>query len=346
MSSALVISGGGSKGAFAVGVLKDLISKFPHLTFDVYVGTSAGALIVTLASVGRFDELEQIYTTTSSTDIFDKFNIGDRLDQASLFDVTKTINLIKKHYPDERFNELKQSSKKVFLTTTSLKTGMLTVFTNDATSINPKGYFVTETVNADHYRKAVLASSCVPVYMPPIRVNLGVPNIPDPQEQFVDGGVLEYVGIQMAIDAGATEILAILLSAEERQPEPALFTTLFPVLERTIDIFATDVGKNDLSLAQSFNEALIYIDAVKAKMLNAGLSEAQINDFFSIAEIDNPLEGKQPLKLFVIRPESFLGGGPGGLIFNPDEMKQMLAKGETQADKFIASLDPNEFPFA
>ena len=50
MKRALVISGGGSKGAFAVGVLKQLFATYPNLDFDIYVGTSAGSLVVTLAA--------------------------------------------------------------------------------------------------------------------------------------------------------------------------------------------------------------------------------------------------------------------------------------------------------
>ena len=43
---AMVISGGGSKGAFAVGVLDQFEQSEPDLSFDVFVGTSTGALIV------------------------------------------------------------------------------------------------------------------------------------------------------------------------------------------------------------------------------------------------------------------------------------------------------------
>ncbi len=144
----------------------------------------------------------------------------------------------------------------------------------------------------------------------------------------------------MAIDAGATEIFTILLSPETNEPISNELTNLLSILERTIDIFTNDVGKNDLLVPQQYNAALMYIAAVKNKMIAAGLSEAQVNDFFTIEGNANPFEGKQPLKLFNIRPEQPLGGGPGGLDFIPEEMKQMLAKGEAAADNFIASLAP------
>ena len=51
MSRALVISGGGSKGAFVVGVLKRLFAEYPALDFDIYVGTSTGSLMSPLVAL-------------------------------------------------------------------------------------------------------------------------------------------------------------------------------------------------------------------------------------------------------------------------------------------------------
>lgn len=81
MSRALVISGGGSKGAFAVGVIKRLTTLYPNLDFDIYIGTSAGSLVITPASLKQYDLLEHIYTTTKTTDILTSFNIVDRINE-------------------------------------------------------------------------------------------------------------------------------------------------------------------------------------------------------------------------------------------------------------------------
>ena len=60
MNRALVISGGGSKGAFAVGVIKRLLKEYPNLAFETYVGTSTGSLIAPLAAMGAYDLLEEL----------------------------------------------------------------------------------------------------------------------------------------------------------------------------------------------------------------------------------------------------------------------------------------------
>src|SRR4051812_31556736 len=113
MKRALVISGGGSKGAFAVGTLKRLLNVYPALDFDIFVGTSAGALIVTLTSLKEIDLLEQIYTTTTTADIITKFNIGDRINEHSLFSVDGAWNKINAFYPDQKYAQLLSSGKQV-----------------------------------------------------------------------------------------------------------------------------------------------------------------------------------------------------------------------------------------
>lgn len=346
MSRALVISGGGSKGAFAVGVIKRLSDLYPNLDFDIYVGTSAGSLVITLASLKQYDILEKVYTTTRTSDILTSFDIVDRVDENSIYDVTPVWNLINTYFPDQKYAQLLQSGKKVFLNTTCLQNRELTVFTNNSQSIKPGGYTVTQLISADHYRKALLASACVPVFMTPVKVNLHVPGAANPDFQFVDGGVLKYIGVQMAIDAGATEIFAILLSPEKDEPELTEFTALLPLLLRTVDIFSTDVGINDLLFTEQYNEVLEYINAVKQKLIASGLSQNQVDDFFKIDRDAYSFEGKLPLKIFKVRPPQSLGGGPDGLVFDPAEMKQMLAKGEDAADNFIASLDPTDITWA
>lgn len=344
MKKALVISGGGSKGAFAVGVYKHLVSNY-NLDFDVLVGTSTGALIVPLAALGKMELLEQLYTTQKTENIVIKDNIGNRLNKDSIFEVTPLWETIKRFYTDDFYEELIESGKEIFLNTTCLQTEELVVFTTLQEPIPSKYYEIRKLVNAEHFRRAVLASACQPVFMTPVKVNKQVPGEPHPDHQFVDGGVREYAGVQMAIDNGALEIFTILLSSD-KPGDAAEFKTLFPILEQTISIFTTDVSKNDLVVPLLYNEAITYIDAVKRKMKREGVSADDINKYFFIRGRENPFEDKVPLKMHIIRPKEPLGGGAGGLIFDPDEMKGMLAKGEMHAGDYVASLPPGDVDWA
>ena len=341
MKRALVISGGGSKGAFAIGVLKELFITYPRLDFDIYVGTSAGALVVSLASLKKIDTLERIYTSISNMDLFIKGNIGDRLGETALFDVTPAWKMIQNNYPDSNYDQLQASGKKVFLTTACLQTNELTIFTNNASSIQPTGYRVVQTINANHFRRAMLASSCEPVFMPPIIVGRDVPGAANPDYQYVDGGVIEYCGVQMAIDAGATEIFAILLSPDASEKIKPQFKNLLDILGETVDILTSEVGKNDIAITDQYANALKYIDGVKKQMLAAGVSQQEIDQYFTLAQ-PNIFQNKEAIKIFKIRPQEFLGGGPGGLTFDPTEMKGMLAKGQSVFSDFAANLTPGD----
>ena len=346
MSRSLVISGGGSKGAFAVGVIKRLLKEYPNLEFDTYVGTSTGSLIAPLAAMGAYDLLEELYTTQKTEDIITKSNIGDRLNQHSIFDANPLWELIEQYYNDDNYQVLQDSGKKIYLTTTCLQTSELVVFTNDTNPAIPGNYEVRTLVSADHFRKAVMASACQPVFMPPIKVNKNVPGEANPNFQFVDGGVREYAGVEMAIDNGATEVFTILLSTGQKVIVDAEFKTIFPILQQTIDIFTEDVGKNDLIIPSQYNDALVYIDAVKKKMKKAGIADAQVTEYFKIKGKENPFEDKLPIKFFTFRPKEPLGGGPGGLTFEAAEMKKMIAAGQKVTNDFIAALNPGDISWA
>ena len=69
MKKALVISGGGSKGAFAGGVAEYLINK-KKKDYDLFLGTSTGSLLVSHLALGMIDPLKELYTSVNQKDIF------------------------------------------------------------------------------------------------------------------------------------------------------------------------------------------------------------------------------------------------------------------------------------
>ncbi len=341
MKKALVVSGGGSRGAFAVGVIKYL-SQTHALKFDVFVGTSTGSLVVPLVALGKLDVLQNLYTSTNTSDIIIKDNLGNRLAENSIFRVTPLWEKIKGIYTDDFYDELMTSGKEIYINTTCLQSEELVVFTNAASPKESKYYTAKKIINGDHFRKAVLASACQPVFMTPVMVNLNVPGDKNPNFQFVDGGMREYVGVEMAINAGAEEIFTVMLSSRSSEIDTQQFEKIYPILQQTMDIFLTDVAANDLVIPFQYNDALKYIDAVKKKMQGEGINNDDINRYFNIQGVDNPFENKIPLLIHIIQPDDPLGGGPGGLDFIPADMKGMLAKGEMSAENFVALLNSGD----
>ncbi|MET6990727.1 patatin-like phospholipase family protein [Sediminicola arcticus] len=66
---ALVISGGGSKGAFAGGVAQYLM-EVEKRKYDIFVGTSTGGLLIPHLATDNLGKLHDIYTNVNSLSIF------------------------------------------------------------------------------------------------------------------------------------------------------------------------------------------------------------------------------------------------------------------------------------
>ncbi|HLN96396.1 MAG TPA: patatin-like phospholipase family protein, partial [Flavobacterium sp.] len=66
---ALVISGGGSKGAFAGGVAQYLMEEKKH-EYDLMLGTSTGSLLIPHLALGKVDKIRDIYTNVNMKNIF------------------------------------------------------------------------------------------------------------------------------------------------------------------------------------------------------------------------------------------------------------------------------------
>lgn len=330
--TALVISGGGSKGAFAVGVLKAIFQHAPNLYFDMMIGTSTGSLIAPLATPKSIALLEHLYTSIKTENIITTYNIGNRVLTAnSIFGVAPLANQIAQYFTDAFFQDLTAQPYTVVLTTTCLQTIETAYFTSNKLAF-PTAFHVTTLNEPDNFRRAILASACQPVFMPPIEVMPGTV----PLRQYVDGGVRQYAAIQIAIEQGAEEIFAILLSSGQNVPAEKNFNNIPDILMRTVDAFTEDVGENDVAAPEMYNEILGYIAAIKQNMQQNGIQDDTINQILSVP--NNPFTNKKSINLHIIRPTDYLGGGPGGLTFDPVEMQGMLQKGFDLMNNYIATL--------
>lgn len=330
--TALVISGGGSKGAFAVGVLSYIQQHIrPVDQFDIYCGTSTGALIVPLAALGELALLKTIYTTTQQTDVLIKGGILDLARSVSLHDATPLKRLIERNLTDSHYDRLRASGRSVFLATICLQTERLVYFATKPAA-GTDAYDVDLITNATDLRRAMLASSCQPVFMQPVELRPGAV----PVRQYVDGGIRELTPLQAAIDNGAETIIAITNSPAQTPDDNRLIDKATAMLERTIDLFSEDVSDNDYRIANVYRQTNTYLQRVRAELLAQGVSPAVADR--ALGQPGNPAAGTAVTTLIEIRPETKLTeGGPGGLTFIPAAMQQMFDKGVLAAGKAFAN---------
>jgi NTE family protein len=237
---ALVVSGGGSKGAFAVGAIEVLRER--GLRFDVVAGTSTGALIAPLVAVDDVSLLREIYTTVETCDVMEARGGLDILSGDALFDTRPLWKLINQHLDDARYARLVKSACEVFVCATNLQDGRCYYF-------NPKCGQDGLPLARDTFARAILASSSQPVLMPAVRV-------PRDGDQFVDGGVREVAPISKAILEGAEEIYAIVLSPEISARKSAAYRFVGDTLARALDILLEEVVRDDVAAPRLHNELI------------------------------------------------------------------------------------------
>ncbi|HWV65587.1 patatin-like phospholipase family protein [Chitinophaga sp.] len=326
-TTALVISGGGSRAAFAVGALKYLYSLQPTIDFDFFCGTGISSLIAPLAALGEITLLEKLFTSNTTADLVSTGTMLQRFPQNnSLYNATALTHKITNIFTDTRFRTLQQLNKEIFVSARCLQTNRITYFSPSGTDTVTKDYDVISLHDNYTFREAMQAACSMPVFMPPVEVA----SLPDHVQQFTNAGGAHYHPVKLAIEKGATEIYVILLTPETPGEDDILFKNLLDILEQHVDNNTNEIAATDIHITQLINNALTYLDAVKNNLEKAGISAADIARYFDTPAA-NPFNGKRKVKLHIIRPEKALDVQMGGLEFIPQAMKEMMEEGERQA---------------
>ncbi len=201
---ALVLSGGGGRGAFELGVMDYLINE-AKWTPDMLIGTSIGSMNAAVYAVGGLGRLTNMWDTLKTRDMQRFFRwplFGGMLDRKPW---RRTL---------ERFaplDKLAQVTMPLYIAATDTVTGHPIIYTNDPNPNTSKPpYKKVKTINHEH----LLASSSIPFVYPRTAVD---------EADCWDGAVMYNSPLNPAIDAGATQIIAVLLSPYHRlHPESGL----------------------------------------------------------------------------------------------------------------------------
>lgn len=239
---ALAISGGGSKGAFAVGVLKKLIQQDGN-QYDIFAGTSTGALIIPLAATGDINTLVDIYTNVNTADLLTTSEVLDNfMHRDSLYKVDRLKDKVDEYVNQARYDTIMASGKLMMFCAVCLQTADIVYFTNK--DANDDGDFkIIRLDSREAWIRAIMASSDQPVFMPPIDVTRTLP-----VRQYIDGGVREYAPIRGALYNGATEIDLIVHATKKYNPKNKRFDNVLDILTQTIDLLTEDVAVTDLQI--------------------------------------------------------------------------------------------------
>lgn len=238
MAKALIIGGGGAKGAFSVGALLALQKK-GLLPFDIISGTSTGAFIAALAAADDLETLRQQYLSVGPNDILAKQNIVANVlnGKAFLFDTYPLVQLTRKHVTQSVFDRIMMpGSPTLCITAVSLQTGQATVFSNRDLMPHPQ-YSVKKLVDHEMLVNALVASGSQAGFTPPVIIE---------GEQFVDGGHRDVIPTRIVVDLQADDVLVLGNNPSVYQNDSKHYNDLLAVVLRVVGIFLQDVRENDV----------------------------------------------------------------------------------------------------
>ncbi|RKE73329.1 patatin-like phospholipase family protein [Pseudorhodoplanes sinuspersici] len=178
----LILSTGGSDGAFGAGLLNGWTKAGTRPEFTLVTGTSTGALIAPFAFLGpKYDDaLHDAYTTIGAIDIFEVGGKGE-----SFLDTWPLRDLIAKRVTPDLIQAIAAEharGRKLFITTTNLDAGRPVVWDIGAIAADGGDRAVALV------RKVMLASISIPGAFPPVLIDVEA-NGRKFQEMHVDGGL-------------------------------------------------------------------------------------------------------------------------------------------------------------
>ena len=232
MKKALVISGGGSKGAFAGGVAEYLLKEKKNI-YDIFLGTSTGSLMVSHLALGKIDALKSIYTQVNQRSIFNinPFRITNK-NGVTIVNIRHTATILNFLKGSKTFGESKNLRRLISknitreLYDTILKEKKEVVVTVSNFTANRIEYKSIQNNTYEDFCDWIWGSCNYIPFMSLLEKN---------GHQYGDGGFGCLIPIREAIERGEKEIDAIILETEitqiNRMPAKNPFSLLFTVQE-------------------------------------------------------------------------------------------------------------------
>jgi NTE family protein len=292
-STGLVLSGGGARGAYAVGVLQGIVhilgrGEPKRAPFDVFSGTSVGAICTTwLAAhadrpdmnvaglVERWEGLDLkrhlrldpigLFSGTPMADLLTRLRGKETLRLGrSVLDPRALEQLVQSELPFDRLhrNIAEGVVRAVMVPALEISTGRTSIFAELAEgsefppSRDPRRIVRPGPIHADH----VLASAAIPVVFPARRIGHGY---------YCDGGLRFNTPISPALRVGAERIVVVSLLHEgiakltgqtASDFEAAYPSTVF-LLGKLLNALLLDPVQYDLQILSRLNQVLRTLES-------------------------------------------------------------------------------------
>lgn len=314
--AAVVMSGGGAKGAFELGAA-DYLIRDHGVNPDVLVGVSTGNLNAAMLAQGKgreglIEKLDRLcalwFGLRENRDIYTKRFLGYAglaLKADSVYSNEPLQKLISRYVSR---TELAVSGRLLRVGVVGLKSGRYEV-------IDGRDPRILEMI---------LASTAIPVFFTPVDIG---------SERYVDGGVRNVTPLNTAFDALAEleanepgpdnspdtmyVILASPLAASPVADDEALDSGI-DIAKRALELLVNEIYANDLQLAVTVNESLRFFDRLRS-------SGTAPEDGF-------PFAGRRYVNMVLIQPDRLY---MDGLEFDHDQILAAFEGGRRLAKQAV-----------
>lgn len=308
---AIVLSGGGAKGAFQVGVLDELITN-RGVRVDIAVGTSTGSIQALAVAQDDIPKLLDLWLgITKNSDIYVKKPlgvVGGIIGADSIYDAKGLRKLLKLNANDAK---LQSTGKK-------LRLGVVNLGTGEFRSID-------ERVPGIH--NWVYASCAMPVFFDPLKTSDGA--------QWVDGGVRDVTPLGTALELNPRGVIVVRAGAKAVPATPRSYDNLIEIGLRAVDILQKEVSANDLASAALINDLIAAREAQLRALQGANVDPA--NQTAILRPLDVKLAEYRFAPIRIIEPDKdYLDT----LKFEPTKIRAAIEAGRQAVDREWHAIEP------
>lgn len=275
-TTGLILSGGGARAAYQVGVLSaiaDLLPESSENPFEVIIGTSAGAINAVSLACGALDFQQSIRTLTSIWQNFHSdlvyrtdwlgvlrqagrfigqhvLGFGRGLEPVALLDNAPLRELLLKELDFTGINlaVARRKLKAVAITAFAYQSGQAVTFYQGRGNIEPWARHRRNGIAARLRIEHLMASSAIPLLFPPVRLN---------HEYFGDGAVRQAAPISPALHLGADRVLVVGVRSQMQETQIIPLTARPPSLAQIgghlLNSTFIDNLESDLELLERLN---------------------------------------------------------------------------------------------
>jgi NTE family protein len=271
MKRALVLSGGGAKGAFQFGAIRYIESvvktENPGYNFDIIAGVSVGSLNGVMLAMNKYDELEKLWDTITNEDVY----TGSLKLLPVIFRVIFNKKSALGNKPLGKLIDKYVRLEDVDSSRHDYRFGVVSLVTGEYSSLKASDFG-----DNTNFRKAILASTAMPVIWKPVeKIKLSDNSKTEDKlnyTELVDGGLRNVSPLGDIIDLNPDEIIIINCSSEKEKTETDSAGNLIKIAKRSLtEIAINEIFRSDIRQFLDINAIIKQLpDGVVVKKQKGG----------------------------------------------------------------------------